>query len=302
MYKKLLILLIGALFFINFTGCNKENSNNISSQPAKSKNKELLIMTSFYPVYISTINITKDVPNVQVINLTKPLTGCLHDYQLTVEDMKNLSLADIFVVNGADMESFLDKVTKSRDGLKIVQASENIELIKNNNSYNPHVWVSVSNVIKQVDNIQSGLSKHDPLHKDLYKKNAETYIKKLDKLKTDMHNGLKDIKNPNIITFHEAFPYFAKEFNLNIMAVIEREPGSEPNASELAGTIGLVKKEKVKAIFAEPQYPSNSANIIAKETGIKVFTLDPAVTGPIEENAYIDIMEKNLKVLQEALK
>jgi zinc transport system substrate-binding protein len=116
-----------------------------------------------------------------------------------------------------------------------------------------------------------------------------------------MHEGLKDIQSRDIITFHEAFPYFAREFNLKIVAVIEREPGSEPSAKELAETIDIVKKAKVKALFAEPQYPTKAAEAIARESGAKLYTLDPSVTGPMTADAYVAIMEKNLAELRKAL-
>ncbi|HPZ10334.1 MAG TPA: zinc ABC transporter substrate-binding protein, partial [Candidatus Eremiobacteraeota bacterium] len=78
--------------------------------------------------------------------------------------------------------------------------------------------------------------------------------------------------------------------------------GTEPNARELTETINLIKGKKVKALFIEPQYPKNSADVISRETGLKLYNLDPVVTGPIELDAYIKIMNRNLLVLQEALR
>ncbi|MEN6441422.1 MAG: metal ABC transporter substrate-binding protein [Syntrophobacter sp.] len=264
--------------------------------------KPVRITTSFYPMYIATLNVTKGIPGVEVRNLTKPMTGCLHDYSITTDDMKQLSKTDIFIVNGASMESFLDKVIKQLPKTQIVIATDGIELIKGAEGDNPHVWVSVSLHIMQIRNIASQLAKVDPQHAKEYSDNAAAYVAELEKLRSDMHEGLDALKTRDIITFHEAFPYFAKEFGLNIAAVIEREPGSEPNAKELAETITLVKKAKVKALFAEPQYPAKAAQAIARETGAKLYTLDPAVTGPMKDDAYIKIMTKNLSELQEALK
>jgi len=120
-----------------------------------------------------------------------------------------------------------------------------------------------------------------------------------------MHAVLDGLKNRDIITFHEAFPYFASEFQLNIAGVIEREPGSEPNAKELAGTVELVRRQKVHALFAEPQYPAKSARVIERETGVRLRTLDPVVTGPRDpakaRDFYLVAMRKNLDVLREAL-
>jgi zinc transport system substrate-binding protein len=117
-----------------------------------------------------------------------------------------------------------------------------------------------------------------------------------------MVRELAPYRGARIITFHEAFPYFAREFGLIIAAVVEREPGSAPNARELAESIDSIKKKEVKALFSEPQYPASAADAIARETGMKIYVLDPAVTGPDDPDAYISIMEQNLKTLQEALK
>ena len=262
------------------------------------------IVASFYPMYIMAKNVAKDVPGVSVQNLTPPLTGCLHDYTVTTNDMKKLADAQVFVANGAGMESFLDKIVAQHPNLKIIQLSEGIPLIKGpgNEGDNPHIWVSISNAILQVKNLGKAMEQYDPIHNKIYEKNTADYTAKLEALRQKMHSELAPYKGMSIITFHEAFPYFAKEFDLRISAVVEREPGSEPSAKELADTIELVKKSNTQALFSEPQYPDSAARTIAKETGAKVYVLDPAVTGPDDYNAYINIMENNLKVLKEALK
>lgn len=299
-YTKVFAVLV--IFAVLLTGCGANSGERRETTGTKGNT---IIVTSFYPMYIHTINITKDIPGVQVVNLTGPTTGCLHDYQFTTENLKTLEKAKIFVINGAGMESFMDKVVSQLPDLKIVEASKGMDLIKNTGGQeepNPHVWVSISGAMAQVKSIEEQLSVLDPVNASGYNRNAEEYENKLLALKDKMHAALDGIKDRDIITFHEAFPYFAKEFNLSIAAVIEREPGSEPSAGELAETINIVKSRHVKAIFAEPQYPVKSADAIARETGIKVYSLDPAVTGPDDTDAYLNIMENNLKVLEEALK
>jgi zinc transport system substrate-binding protein len=283
----ILSLLSAGLFL---AGCSKKEG------PAR-----LTVVTSFYPMYIMTANLVKDVPGVRLVNMAPPFTGCLHDYQMTPQDMKTLSQADILVINGAGMESFLDDVIRQNTKLAVIDASKNIELIEENGNANPHIFVSISGAIQQVRNITAGLERADPEYIGYYRENVQRYLVKLEALKEKMHLALKKVKNRNIITFHEAFPYFAREFDLNILTVIEREPGSEPSAGELAKTIELVRKNKVKALFAEPQYPAKSAQTIAQETGARVYSLDPGVTGPMEPEAYIIAMEKNLEVLKQAL-
>jgi zinc transport system substrate-binding protein len=264
--------------------------------------KPVEILTSFYPMYVSTLNVVGDTPGVDVGCLTPPLVGCLHDYSLTAGDMKKLAGAEIFVANGAGMESFIDKAVKQSPSLKVVEASKGIKLAFEDN---PHIWVGISGAIQQVRNIAAGLAKANPEHAEEYRKNAAAYVAKLEALRTEMHAALDGMKHRDIITFHEAFPYFASEFKLNIVGVIEREPGSEPNARELAETIELVKKQNVHALFAEPQYPSKCAKVIEKETGIPVSVLDPVVTGPREpamaRDAYLTAMRNNLDALRKAL-
>ena len=115
--------------------------------------KSLRIVASFYPVYIMAKNVTKGVPGVSLQNLTSSLTGCLHDYSLTSNDMRKLSDAQVFVANGAGMESFLYQILEEHPSLKIIRLSEGISLIKDNGKDNPHVWASISNAIIQVKNL-----------------------------------------------------------------------------------------------------------------------------------------------------
>ena len=311
--KILTIIILVSLFL---TGCNNSAKSNNSTE----SNNKLTIVTSFYPMYISTLNIVKDIPNVEVLNMTTSQTGCLHDYSLSTKDLKTLSNADILIINGAGMESFLDDVIDEYSDLKIIEASKGIDLIEDtehddhtedhdhedhDHDVNPHVWVSISKNIEEVSNIAEELSSLDPNHANEYQDNANEYIAKLENLKTEMHSTLDNIAHKDIITFHEDFPYFAEEFGLNIVGVIEIEPDSEPSAKEVENIISIINEKNIKALFTEPQYSSKIADTIAKETGAYIYTLDPIVTGDSNEKAYNDYiikMQENLNTLKEALK
>lgn len=299
---KLLPILLISLIIISGCGLGTSTNKQVTSNNNESA-KNIKVVTSFYPIYISAINVTKDIPGVQVINLTKPQTGCLHDYQLTPDDLKTLEKADVFVVSGAGMEAFLDKVIKQQPHLKIVEASQGVNLLKSDKGEdNPHVWVSISGNIAQVKNIANQLAAIDTTNAAKYQSNSEEYVKKLTILNRKMHQSLDGVKNKSIITFHEAFPYFAQEFNLQIAAVIEREPGSEPSPLELKDTIKVIRDSQITALFTEPQYSAKAAETIARETGAKLYTLDPVVTGDSSLDSYINIMERNLTALEDALK
>lgn len=294
-------ILLLFLILAGSAGCSAVTSGELSQ---KEEEKRLTISTSFYPLYIMTLNIVRDVPGVELHNIAPVQAGCLHDYQLTTNDMKKLEKSEVLIINGAGMENFLEKVISKFPSLEIVEASKGLDLIEDSHGHgvNPHVWVSISGAMGEVKNICNCLKKIDPFYAELYQKNCDDYLAKLEELKEEMHRSLASISDKRIITFHEAFPYFAQEFGLEIVDVIEGESGSQPSAQELARIIEIIKETEVKAIFTDPQYSPLAAEAIAKETQAGVYVLDSAVAGDLEPDAYLRIMEKNMKTLVEALK
>ena len=306
MKRILSALLCAAVCLTGFSGCGT---------PAKESSR-LKLLASFYPIAIMALNITDGVEGVAVESMAQQQTGCLHDFQMTTADMKKAETADAFLINGAGMEGFLDKISDQLPELPVIDSSTGIPLIASGEDhhhdggeghdhdqedYNPHLWVSITNCMEQVRNLSEGIIALDPEHEAEYRENTETYLEKLSALRDKMHSALDHVKNKDIITFHEAFPYFAEEFGLHIAAVINRAPDSQPSAKELADTIRLVRETGVKALFVEPLYPETSADIIAAETGAQVYVLDPAVSGEWDKNAYLTAMESNLQVLEQAL-
>ena len=283
--KRIIAAALAALLIL-FGGCAKE--------PEK---QEYTVVASFYPLYITALNLTEGVEGIRVVNMAGQQAGCLHDYQLQNKDMKTLEEADLFLVNGAGMENFLQKVTEHLPALTVADASEGFELIEEN----PHIWVSPRGNIHQVKQIAAALKAGDPAHAEQYEANEKRYLKQLEVLLDEMHQALDPLENRKIITMHEAFPYLAAEFSLEIVGVINREPDSYPNAREIAETVDLVRAFSVKALFAEPQYSASAADVIAQESGAKVYTLDPVVTGEDSPDAYLNAMRNNTKTLLEAL-
>ena len=271
---------------------------------APAAGRERVILASFLPMYVMTENVARGVPGVRVENMAGAQTGCLHDYQLTPADMRRIEDAWIFVANGGGMESFLGDVVRRAPGVHVVDASRGIELLRDSLSEggrNPHVWVSVEGAVAQVRSIEEQLARIDAANAARYRANGEAYVARLDSLRRLMHRELDPFRGRRIVTFHEAFPYFAREFGLEIAGVVEREPGSEPGAAELARTVEIVRESGAVAVFAEPQYPAKAAEAVARETGIPVRTLDPAASGESDPDSYLRAMGRNLRVLREAL-
>ena len=299
--KKIGLLVVLMLILLVFCSCTEKNVK---------KEGQINVVSSFYPMYIATANIVDGVEDVNLVNLTSQTTGCLHDYQITTQDMIKLTDADILVINGNGMENFIDKAMATYTDLKIINASKDLkehheeehhEVDGHDHGDNSHYWVSISLYMEQIKNIKDELCKLDEKNKEKYEINASIYLNKLEELKQKMHSELDGFENKNIVTFHEAFDYFTEEFDLNIVSVIEREPGTYPSSKDVADIINEIKSKDVKAIFVEPQYSRTAAETIARETSINVYTLDPVVTGELNKDAYIKIMNENLETLKKAL-
>lgn len=273
-----------------------------------------VIVTSFYPMYILTQNVAAGIDGVTVQNMAEQNVGCLHDYQLQTRDMVTLEGADALVINGGGMEQFMDKVMTLREDLPVIDASEGIEMLPSVSEHdhdehdhdhegevmNAHVWLDPSLAMVQVRNIAEGLANADPEHAEAYRSNAEAYILKLEQLKADIAEQLAPYAGREIITFHEAFTYFADAFGLHVAGVIATEPGEEPSTRDIADTCDLVNTLGIRTLFVEPQYPQKAAQTIARETGASIYTLDPCVSGDGSMESYENIMRENARVLTEA--
>ena len=298
--KKLAFFMAAAIFLLS--SCSPKKATAV--QPNNTDTNTIKITATFYPLYVSLLNITDGVEGIELSLLAPPDTGCLHDYQLTTKDMKKIENSNILVANGAGMEDFIEKILETKKDSLII-ASEGFELTDSNS----HVWVSPEGAIHQTQRIVEGLSHLDPSNATKYVMNGNAYLLKLQNLRNHMHSILDEYSGKKIVTFHEAFPYFASEFNLEIASIIEREPGEAPGPKELKEQISeinsIISDGNKIALFAEPQYSSSAAEIIAKETGLKVYELDPCVTGNLKseyiKDSYITAMKKNAEVLKEAL-
>ena len=276
---------------------------------------ETLIVTSFYPMYVFAQNVAAGIEGVRVENMTQQSVGCLHDYQLQTRDMAMIEEADVLVINGGGMEQFMDKVTAQRADLPVIDASEGISMLASGEDahdhddghnhegevLNAHVWLDPSLAAVQVENIASGLAAADPANAQAYEANAQAYVQRIQAMDEEIAARLAPFAGSEIITFHEAFTYFADAYGLVVAGVIANEPGEEPSTRQIAQTCDLVREHGVKALFVEPQYPQQAAETIARETGAAIYTLDPAVSGDGTPESYETIMRQNAQVLTEAL-
>lgn len=272
------------------------------------------IVTSFYPMYIFTQNVAAGIEGITVVNMADQNVGCLHDYQLQTRDMVTLERADVFVINGGGMEQFMEKVASQYSALPVVNASEGIDMLCSGHEHdahgehahegemlNAHVWLDPRLAAQQVINIGEGLAIADPANADAYRANAAAYSEEILAVGMEIGAMLAPYTGSRIVTFHEAFDYFALAYGIEIAGVIQSEAGEEPATREIASMCDLVKGQGITALFVEPQYPQRAAETIARETGAVIYMLDPMVTGDGAMDSYERTMLSNAAVLMEAL-
>lgn len=273
----------------------------VSESSSKQEEQTLTVVTSFYPMYIAALNVIGDTDGVHLQNLSEPQTGCLHDFQLTPEDMKLLSKADVFIINGGGIESFMKDVAKSYPDLTIIEASEGIDLLEDEGEENAHAWMSVATYEEQVNHIAEGLAAADEKHASDYQKHADAYTVKLDALKERQQKDAEKIKEQSVILFHEAYDYVADDYGLNVAYVLDLDEERQVSAGEVADVLAAVRDDHVKYILAEELYGKSMGDTVEKETDAKVIYLDALNRGDYDADSYIKGMSANIDLIEQYL-
>ena len=231
------------------------------------------------------------------------------DYEPKPDDARKLSDAKLVISNGVGLDDFLDKLLASGSGGKTPQLvlGDGIPGLTVDGEENPHFWLDPS-LVKQyyVPKIAAKLSELDPAGKATYDANAAAYGASLDSLDAELKAKIATIPEANrkLVTFHDAFPYFARHFGFELVGVILANVGQEPTAAELAALVDKVKATGVKAVFSEAQFSPKLSETLAQEAGIKkvVTTLYNDALGPAPADTYLGLMRWNVDEIVAALK
>ena len=285
------IFIFSILMTVGYVNYSKEKTNK----------EKMTVVTSFYPMYIATLNVVGEVDSINVQSLSEPQTGCLHDFQLTPEDMKLLSTADGFVINGGGIESFMKDIAKSYPELSVIEACRGIELLADEEEENAHAWMSIELYRKQVENIAKGLMEIDPDNAKQYEKNAKEYDLKLDKLEALQSEVVKKASSQNIIIFHEAYAYVANDYNMEVVGVMDLDEERQISAGEVAKVLATINDYDVRIILAEEKYGKEMGDTVSKEKDVMVIYIDPLNRGDYDKDSYIKGMTNNIKIISDAL-
>ena len=227
--------------------------------------------------------------------------------------MRILEESDVCVISGAGLEDFLNdalritpEIIDSSKGLDLLKSGENhhdheehehIRAHHHHHEYDPHIWLSPLKAIEMSKNIAESLTIKYPEYATTFQNNLVKLIDDLEDLYNYGQENLKNLKSREIITFHDGFSYFADCFDLTILRAVEEEAGSEASAAAIIDLIEEVNYHHIPAVFVEKNGGDAAAKIIASETGVKLYTLDMAMSA----DSYFDAMYYNIDTIKEAL-
>ena len=297
----MLSLLLSGLLLL--TACG----GGTAATPAPAEEDDTLhILATTYPVYLFTTAVTEGVEGVEVTRLIREEISCLHDYTLTVNDMKAIEAADVIVMNGVGLEDFMADALASSDA-PVIDCSQGVELLPtlghedhdHDAEYDPHIWMDPDRAAQMVWNVATVLSEVDTMNGDLYTANASAAEARL-------QSEVVGVEDPDIlaglITFHDGFQYFAQATGLDLLKAIEEEEGAEASAAEIKEIVGLIGDYNIPAIFTEKNGSDATAQAISRETGCAVEQLDLIMSGDGSGiQPYVDAMNQNIDTILEAL-
>jgi zinc/manganese transport system substrate-binding protein len=286
-----------------------------AAAPAMAQEK-LKVVTSFSILADFTKNVGGD--RLEVSSLVGP-GGDAHVYTPTPADARNVAAAKLVIVNGLGFEGWLQRLVKSAGNkATVVTATKGVTPRKEkadahghkhshaHDETDPHAWQSVANVKIYVANIRDALAAVDATGAETYRKNAETYLAKLDALDREVRDAVTKLpaERRKVISTHDAFGYFAEAYGITFIAPQGVSTEAEPTARDVARIIGQIKAQKIPAVFLENLSDPRLMRRIAEESGAKLggTLFSDSLTdekGPAP--TYIDMIRYNIKALTGAL-
>jgi ABC-type Zn uptake system ZnuABC Zn-binding protein ZnuA len=230
------------------------------------------------------------------------------DYEPKPDDARKLADADLIVSNGVGLDDFLDDLVDAagEGNASRLELGDGIPTITVDGEENPHFWLDPSLVAGHyVPAIAASLTGLDPAGSADYAAAAADYTARIDAM--DAANKAKietiAVTDRKLVTFHDAFPYFAEHYGLEVVGVILENVGQEPTASDLAALVDTVRSAGVRAVFSEAQFSPELARTLAEEAGVTevVTTLYNDTVGPPPADTYLTMMEWNVGEIVKAL-
>lgn len=311
MNKGLIISVVCLAMLIVLAGCGLDESKNSTN----SKEDKLQVVTTYSIIYDIVKNIGGD--RVDIHSLA-PVGSNPHEYDPLPADVGKTTDADVVFYNGLNLEAgnswfekLLETAGKSGEDAPVFQLSDGVEVkyltTKGKESEaDPHAWLDVRNGIKYASNAKEALIQVDPDHADIYEKNAEAYISKLEQLHKDAVKQFNEIPKEKrfLVTSEGAFKYFSAAYDFQAGYIWEINAENQGSPDQISQVVDLIKDKDVKVLFLETSIDARSMEMVSSETNVpiggKVFT--DSIGKPGEDgDSYIKMMEWNIQTILEQL-
>lgn len=248
--------------------------------------------------------------------MAQPQTGCLHDYELTISDMKLLEGADVLMINGGGMENFLEQALERYPDLQVVDTSAGVELLEeeahhhhhegeteaeheghdHDHEGNPHTWISLERAAEQAENIAAALSELDAADAEIFAENAEAFHTEAHALQ-EKANAIGIPEGEHTAVFHEGFAYFAELFHMETVFGIFADEYQMPSAKELTEATDEAKAHDIRFFLTAADNGKIYAETLAAEVDEEIIVLDPLTTADDAGLSYLKRMEKNIEAV-----
>ncbi|MCE5284346.1 MAG: metal ABC transporter substrate-binding protein [Pelosinus sp.] len=299
--KKICLYFLLLCFAFSLTACGKADN---ASPAAKQPQDKLNVVVSFNAMKEIAEAIGKDKVDIKTIipDGTEP-----HDFEPKADDIKKLSAAKIFIINGLGMEkTWADKAIQAaaNKDLAVITASKGItpigntdqDAIETEGQDDPHIWLSLKCAQQSAKNINDAFAAADPANKDYYDKNYLEFCQQLTELYNEYDKKFTSVSKKDFVTGHAAFAYLARDFSLQQNSVEDVFAAGEPSGKKLKELTDYCKEHQIKTIFVEDMVSPKVSETLANEVGAKaekIYTLESK-----EDNKdYLQSMHDNLEKL-----
>jgi zinc transport system substrate-binding protein len=275
---KIFALLLAATIL---SGCVSQDESSLVA-PSGNASDRIKVATTIAPLgdFVKAVGGEK----VEVIVVVPPGAEP-HTFEPTPSLMMDVAKADLYVMNGAGLEFWMDKLLEANKRMVVVDSSQGVALLQERKGeIDPHIWISLRNAAVQVNNICAGLIEVDSQNKDFYIKNRDAYLETLKALDVELNRTFAGKKNKIFIVHHPAWTYFARDYDLSQVPLMENE--KEPGPKYLGEVIDLARTNNITTIFVEPEYNPKAAEVMAREMNTSIVTLDPLAKNYLENMAY----------------
>ena len=290
---------------------------------------QLTVITSIHPLYALTQEIAGEYADI--VRLLPP-GASPHTFDPTPRDIAQLETADLLIMNGA-LDEWLARMSEAVNAdaplFELIaeldfepleghdnhgdggegeehkdEENEEVHDVDHDNhdhgGVNPHLWLEPTLMAQAAPLIAVQLAELDPENAQTYQTNAERLVGELNALDAELRKMLEPVAGAAFVPFHDAWPYFARHYGLDLVVEIEPAPGREPSPAYIAEALELIEGSGARAIFGEVQLPPRPAEVVAESAGLPLYLLDP-LGGTEDRETYGDLLRYNARTILEAL-